>query len=709
MSEEENQERPSESDGDDCPGTDLASEPEATTTIGDQPPVSTPTYFLQGENPFRRQRHARDDGISGPLRVRENFPSFEAAMGNRSSSPSSTSSSRADDILNQSAASSAGGGSHASSLNLSMGARAALNQHLRHVARFGIDGNGDNSRSNSPLHGTQQQQQITPPRNPLDAQWERLLEETTNVSQPSSSSTSTGSSAHIDGLEQMDTMVTVSSGDLEGSEAIEVSPVAALPAATITPRFQLEFNIPSRSEEQEDTQSRSSKSTASFFNSCRVLQLYTPERNRSGILPAVTLRNTDYLPGSPSILEDSIVEEDSASETMAQMFHALTLGAGDREPSPQLDRSFPSFTVADLSRISGDHSPDHSFQRHSANQQDAPLFAASFEDDQSPWLSQDDNPSFDIPPPPPSRTASHGSPFAVHRHQRHLLRDVSSVSLPVLGRRRSPSPPALSRSRRHFPLKKQYSAPLTNRDINKDRTTTTPGKENTLNRVLSPAAFRAGDIALSTERQHDFQTPPPQHNLVDYFQQRQGGATNASLLHTTITASMDAGDEISTIHNTSSSSGQHNTSSSSSSMGHLHVASKKGLTSVTKATAAAAATPATAILNKSTLSSSSSSSSAAQLHYLDRRRYRTVVPSRVFMKKEPPDGFFPVSRDSFSFDDEGGGGGAGKRSGDADDASALLQHSFEAAYLTSLEETEQIHQQGLDQQQNQDRQDHNKD
>ena len=211
------------------------------------------------ENPFRHQAQRNSD-----VR-RVNFPSFEEAMGSgfsRSMQPSNPNHNRtgnmiaaaSEECLNRSADSSAGNSSNASSLNLSIGALAALNEHLRHIAFFGLDESHCNSNSNSsihsPVHGSttstsnfintnlsQEQLQrnqnarrwkkppkpMTPPRNPLDGVWNSILESTSCFSLSPALSSSNSSCQSPPALGRIDTMITVSSGDVEGVDAIEVS------------------------------------------------------------------------------------------------------------------------------------------------------------------------------------------------------------------------------------------------------------------------------------------------------------------------------------------------------------------------------------------------------------------------------------------------------------------------------------------------------
>jgi hypothetical protein len=111
-------------------------------------------------------------------------------------------------------------------LNMSIGVRAALNEHMRNVTKYGIDG----ERPVSDDKGAQT------PRNALDAQWENLLD---------------GNTPRV---------------DLSGS-------FAAVPSS---PRLDVMLSNQDGSECLEGTMDLSQD----FFNSSRVLMLATPEKNR---------------------------------------------------------------------------------------------------------------------------------------------------------------------------------------------------------------------------------------------------------------------------------------------------------------------------------------------------------------------------------------------------------------------------------------------
>jgi hypothetical protein len=696
------------------------------------------------ENPFRHQAQPNSNV------KRQHFPSFDKAMaaGSHSSASSNASqhahqhtpaataiTSAARDVLDRSIDSSAVASSIASSLNMSIGAKAALNEHLRHISKFGLDEShcNSNSSTNSPLRGSttsisrsinprvhqeriQQDRnvrhQTKPPktttvfRNPLDALWSKILDtaEGNDGSNLFIAPTSSNSSFRSPpGLDRVDTIVSVGSGDAEGTDAIEVSSGAAGMRNPFAQQQQHPQLFTWDPYAHDDNRSRSSKSTTSFFNTSRVEELYTPERNQTKLSPdgiagglqrTVTLRNTNYSPTSPSILEDSSSLADQSSMIMANMFRALTIGPST--PPPVLDASFGSFGVgaADLSRISGNggQSPDTSFPPHHHHQ--SPLnqqhsLSSLHQHNQLLFPSWDDDsyhgPMLDVspPPPPPRRTtASHLVGRAANRQAR--------TSLPIPRTHRSYSPPETLK--RKPLLHKQYSCPDWNPLPEEKSTSKIPE-----NNVFSEAARRAGLLALAHEQplrrqeEQNWKPSPPTQNLMDFFRDRISPDTSSSSKQdrgrshpevfpqgeeiTMVFPNETSVDDISTIRNDSSSGGQQNTSSSSSSR-------MKQFATVARRPSGGREVSSATILNKSTLSSSSSSAYSG--NPLERRRYRTVVPSRVFLTEEPEGGYFPVQRDSFSVKEPSASASSPPKQQEEEASLALLQNSFEAAYQVSV-------------------------
>jgi hypothetical protein len=190
-------------------------------------------------------------------------------------------------------------------LNMSIGARAALNDHMRNVAKYGIDG----ERPVSDDKGAQT------PLNALDEQWGNLLDGNTPRVDLSGSFAAGYSSPRRD----------VMLSNQDGSECIEV--MADL--------------------------------SHDFFNSSRVLLLATPEKNRKQVKNMVVTR--DELQQ-----EETYQEDDSEDSCYADMAPELKGSLGISQHSTERNSSFISFSVAEMSMISNAgseilRSPDESF------------------------------------------------------------------------------------------------------------------------------------------------------------------------------------------------------------------------------------------------------------------------------------------------------------------------------------------------------------
>ena len=149
-------------------------------------------------------------------------------------------------------------------LNMSIGARAALNEHARHVAKFGIDGEtnveretNDNNNGNSNSNDARNSETCTSAL--LDNQWERILD-----------------------LSRVD-----SSFGGSVSEGIPSPPNATA--------LNLDFDncsgVKSRYEESSSSEVMTDVSH-DFFNSSRVNLLITPERNKNRRTEMVMTRGT---------------------------------------------------------------------------------------------------------------------------------------------------------------------------------------------------------------------------------------------------------------------------------------------------------------------------------------------------------------------------------------------------------------------------------
>lgn len=184
--------------------------------------------------------------------------------------------------------------SHSSFLNMSIGARAALNEHLRHVALHGIDG-GAHQQTYS-LDTSESFERL-----PQDEVWDHLLDGNISVTTNSSPSL----------FDLLQPVVYISEN---GDEEIEIA----------------------------FTDVSTGGSNSDYFNSSRIWQLVTPERNKQ-IKRTISTRRGD----------EQYEESDSGSQTSGMMYlYNVALGMHEQ---PSVDHhnnsSFLSLGV-DLSRIS---------------------------------------------------------------------------------------------------------------------------------------------------------------------------------------------------------------------------------------------------------------------------------------------------------------------------------------------------------------------
>ena len=275
--------------------------------------------LFQSDNPF-------DHG------ERLNFPAIEDAMDSSalSRSPSSPSPSLMD---------------------LSIGALAALNEHLRHVAKYGIDNNSNIGSSNNSIsfddpqkeqehdyseeqvdqgvskgksQKVQQLENITSsdtPRNPLDEKWEHLVDD--NLSENSFSLTSCRQSSR-NGIDRLERTTPIKKDDIYGT-----------------------FDALSEN--------------SNYFNSSRVLLLKTPERDQNRQPnAAVTMRGDDsfstsigeeassfrsFSPSSADFSRDDIL-------FLANMVASTRRGEEKVTPTPRTEQSVASFPTTDCSCLS---------------------------------------------------------------------------------------------------------------------------------------------------------------------------------------------------------------------------------------------------------------------------------------------------------------------------------------------------------------------
>lgn len=243
----------------------------------------------------------------GPFANRKNFPIFEDAIRTETTFDESS----PDKYDNEGTDNSICSCASTNMLNLTIGARAALDEHLRHVAKFGIDDSHFLDRS-----GEQDRSFESHPGDPRDVLWEKLVD-------PNFLHNSTNNSSHI-----------------------------------LSPDMLRLFNKASvlqPADRGQDIEAGNDYSS-DFFNSSRVNFLKTPERYRSLQMNAVTNRND---------VDESFVGSESQLELLRSVanyhpFHEPETTKDEVSPCPVTpgdDRSF-LFSAVDLSRISANGSED---------------------------------------------------------------------------------------------------------------------------------------------------------------------------------------------------------------------------------------------------------------------------------------------------------------------------------------------------------------
>ena len=232
-----------------------------------------------------RRRSSRDNPFAGGDRL--NFPSFERALAPPYRHRAQQAREDEEDVDNASS-------SPSESLDLSMDARAALCEHLRHVAKYGVDGEvtaatayrrpPEPHNTSVDLSEAGTSIDTTPLLNTLDEEWENILQG--NHTMPDFPDVSFQSSV-LPTFSRLQVLNTASNG-----EDIEV---AVMEMTHIEP------------SEEED-----------YFNSSKVWQLMTPEKNRTGRQQAVTERNLSY---DQSSYNDAEEDDAPSSACMADMYH----------------------------------------------------------------------------------------------------------------------------------------------------------------------------------------------------------------------------------------------------------------------------------------------------------------------------------------------------------------------------------------------------
>jgi hypothetical protein len=327
-------------------------------------------------------------------RERNNFPDFEIAL--KPGSPSSYYANTFDDDDeadddDQRQHSSVCSGGNSSILNMSIGARAALNEHLRHIAKHGIDGESGNSGNNHDDDDNLGNAESPPPsdshNNPLDEHWENLLD----ISNRVNSSGEAGSFA---------------GGALAAAAAAATIPS---PFGDSSPLNHLMYAA--SSEADGDGIEVMTDVSHDYFNSSRVKLLATPERNLHRRLDMVVTRDDEPV-DAPSFGDSSFIHDEPSS------FEAMTQ---DRIITPDLlpDSAFPNIHDSGISHSSQHHSMDAD---HSFNPGDISEVRRSPD---ISFLSQDHHHHFDLDVNPLNPPADAVDTFPLE------TRDTSVLSAPL--------------------------------------------------------------------------------------------------------------------------------------------------------------------------------------------------------------------------------------------------------------------------------------
>jgi len=323
-------------------------------------------------NPFRARTSQQRD---------ENFPPFEEAFARTGGTTRAQEHHEPRDSRSSSAALLNQSGCNSSDANLSISARAALNEHNRHVARYGLDDDEDETQQsarasagqprNDKAEGEEDTSNLPAPapENALDAEWDRLNSSHAmiNVSHAPSSISTNDDSIHSSPDGRYCDRV-VASHSLSGEEAIEVM-----------------------------TDLLSLSGVSDYFNTSRALeQLRTPESVRNApesTRNQVTDRRSRYDPvfpdsrgGPPSSVASTSLNESCLNEEEQHMRHLFRIAG--LPPPPQdflsetsgIESRNGSFSLnqVDLSHISADSETgnvDLSFQNQSLLSGGDPLIA----------------------------------------------------------------------------------------------------------------------------------------------------------------------------------------------------------------------------------------------------------------------------------------------------------------------------------------------
>ena len=300
-------------------------------------------------NPFKQERE------------KENFPDLDMFFGNGGGSGRTTTSASTTQLqdVNQSYCSQEG----SSILNMSIGARAALNEHLRHVEKFGIDGEKPQEENefqalaesaevcSSSKHNAkyQQEEEETNNKNALDAQWDKLLDSSgSNNNDTSGSFARVLSNSRLDNLveESMEIGTDVSNDYFNSSRVM---------MALRTP--ERNFNRPDMVMTRQDMQDsclfeEDSDFTTPVDNSFAAFEI----RDMSGVGgPA-----SDFAPSEAKI-DETFAAAAAAPECMKMVASPdrNLSGGGVSTARDGQETSFHSFCANDLSRISNSSGSQH--------------------------------------------------------------------------------------------------------------------------------------------------------------------------------------------------------------------------------------------------------------------------------------------------------------------------------------------------------------
>ena len=524
-------------------------------------------------------------------------------------------------------------------LDLSIGARAALDEHLRHVARFGIDDddveddvveNGDHdgncrlleheaegagvgeerigsfaasasvgSQIQQHKHHTHAQPTL---RDPLDDRWERLLNDS-EAGTPNASFFLPGEEEAGSGTdrpsEEAGPGTTTATVEMHDGEAIEV--LADL--------------------------------STDYFNSSRVNLLMTPEKNRLRP-PAVTRRRGEHSLDTSS----SVVTDVSSSFLVHNSHHDNDNDDNiDDSPSPPSGGADDSFASRahfglDVSRISSAES-SHSHSHHSGQGSSGhgPCDSGSDEVDKDSAASPlhpppigglprrmpprvPPHPLLALPPPTPPRSASAENSFTGPTGKGRRLLPPKS---PTGGSSSADS----TRSRRSSSHSHSGNAPI--------------DKENALNLgdpISSPATASSPELGRWHRRSH-------KSNSSSF-----GGA---AAVGSEGSFAADAEGSVELFLSNGEVTYAYRMAHDSSDLSTLQS------DPITPVGATDGASPAATSSSLSSAAPRSSSTDEPHFDPGDRRKYRTVVPARVFVRSasvDPGDGCFrfPEPRDSFA-------------------------------------------------------------